>query len=184
MADTGGFFGNLMSRMPGNNQSNTGAGFAGTNIPTLPQFVSGLFGGNVQSQGIARDFDATYGNFTQDGIDRNNAQIWGDPLMSSASDDNEHPSQMRPSDHTVVSMGGSAGGGGGNRYSHASGNLQSLGGMGRTVGHATMGQVEQMLSGGMRGRGERQLFPPHELNEERAEAKKLGLTLNQYRSQS
>lgn len=69
-------------------------------------------------------------------------------------------------------------------HSSASGNLQSLGGMGRTVGHATMGQVEQMLSGGMRGRGERQLFSPHELNDERAEAKKLGLTLNQYRSQS
>src|SRR5690606_27904236 len=111
MADTGGFFGNLMSRlMPGGSQTNTGAGFGGTGIPTLPQAGSRLlnrFGitTNVQDQGLGRAFDRQYGDFTAAGIERNNAQIWGAPqaLMQSAneSDPNEHPSQMRPSDHTV-----------------------------------------------------------------------------------
>ena len=106
MADTGGFFGNLMARLlPGGNQPSTGAGFAGTNIPTLPQLWSRLTGGNVPDQGLARAFEEKYGDFARDGIARHNAAIWGEPqaLMQSAdeSDPNEHPSQMRPSDHTV-----------------------------------------------------------------------------------
>lgn len=186
MADTGGFFGNLMARLlPGGNQPSTGAGFGGTNIPTLPQTWSRLTGGNVQDQGLGRAFDQQYGDFTSAGIERNNAAIWGEPqaLMRSAdeSDPNAHPSQLRESGHTIVPMGSTSRGPSRNS---ASGNLQSLGGMGRTVGHATMGQVHEMLSSGMRGRGERQIFSPHEINDERAEAKAKGMTLAQYRNRS
>ena len=106
MADTGGFFGNLMARLiPGGNQPSTGAGFGGTNIPTLPQLWSRLTGGNVPDQALARDFNEQYSDFIQSGIERHNAAIWGEPqaLMQSAdeSDPDAHPSQMRPSGHTV-----------------------------------------------------------------------------------
>jgi hypothetical protein len=63
------------------------------------------------------------------------------------------------------------------------GNLGSLGGMGRTAGHATMGQVEAMLGAG-RGRGERVLFAPHSINDERAEARAQGMTLQQFRNRA
>ena len=112
MADTGGFFGNLMARLlPGGNQPSTGAGFLGTNIPTLPQVWSRLTGGNVPDQGLGRAFHQQYGDFT-DGIERHNAAIWGEPqaLMQSANeiDPSAHPSQMRPSGHTVSPIAPSA----------------------------------------------------------------------------
>jgi hypothetical protein len=68
-------------------------------------------------------------------------------------------------------------------YSRASGNLQSLGGMGRTVGTATMSQVEDMLASGPR-RGENNLTPGREIGQERAEARRQCMTLRQYRNQS
>lgn len=55
--------------------------------------------------------------------------------------------------------------------------------MGRTPGTASMSQISEMLMSGGRGRGERPLFSPHEINEERARAKALGLTLAEARRQ-
>ena len=111
MADTGGFFGNLMARLlPGGNQPSTGAGFGGTNIPTLPQTWSRLTGGNVPDRALGERFanSAAVTQLNEDSARRLNEQVWGEPqaLMQSANetDPSVHPSQMRPSGHTVSAI--------------------------------------------------------------------------------
>ena len=116
MADTGGFFGNLMARLlPGGNQPSTGAGFAGTNIPTLPQAGSRLLSRigivtNVPDRALGERFanSAAVTQLNEDSARRLNEQVWGEPqaLMQSANetDPSVHPSQMRPSGHTVSAI--------------------------------------------------------------------------------
>ena len=162
-------------------------GFAGTSIPTLPQtlgrvgrWIGGLFdGGNQPLMNTANEF--LTGNFQP--------QVTTDGFQMP---DVSYGQQQAPDTSQAPLPGlGSPIGGYGPRSTGAahlgySGDTASgaRGTIGMGVGQASMSDIENMLSGGMRGRGERQLFPQHEINEERAEAKKIGMTLQQYRSQN
>ena len=193
-ADKRGFFGGMMDRLASHNG---GQGFAGTSIPTAPQLIGRLFGGHAQptteapasgNQGFmgtgiptlpqlvgglfgngesrAQDFNAQYGMTGIGGTGR--------PLMSSAEDPNEHPSQLRPSDHTVTRFGGQS------QaptpiYQGQQGAATSLDNMGRTVGTASMGQVEDMLGAGI-GRSDiaSRLTQNREMSQNRDQARASG----------
>lgn len=181
------WFQNILSRV-GGQQGNSSSGFMGTNIPTLPQFVSGLFSGGGESR--ARDFANTYGNdLTQSSGDRLDAQMWGKPLMASAQDSpesgdpNEHPSQLRPSGATVTRFGAAPSSARGAANFGYSGDTASgaRGTIGMGVRQGTLEGVQAMLGTGL---SKRPLMPRHEINDERAEAKANGMTLHQYRNQS
>ena len=177
-----GFFGRL-----GIGDGVDNGGFAGTSIPTLPQtlgrvgrWIGGLFdGGNQPLMNTANEF--LTGNFQP--------QVTTDGFQMP---DVSYGQQQAPDTSQAPLPGlGSPIGGYGPRSTGAahlgySGDTASgaRGTIGMGVGQASMSDIENMLSGGMRGRGERQLFPQHEINEERAEAKKIGMTLQQYRSQN
>ena len=179
MANLRGFFGNLMG---GNSQdSNSGAPSPFFGAPTPGQLFSRWTGGNVQDQGLAQGFQDNYGDQNlQNRVDRNNSAIWGDPLMSGPSDPNDHPSQLRPSNHTVTAFGGGYAPQPTNQS--ASGAATSLGNLGMTAGHASRSQVEDMLSAGMGHSGPQQT-QRREIGEERAAARAAGYSnLKEYRA--
>lgn len=163
-------------------------GFGGTSIPTLPQtinrvgrWIGGLFnGGGSQPQPLMpsayltgnfgpqqtgsgfQPIDLSYGQSQQQAPDASQA-----PLPGLGSPMGSYGASSGPR------TGGQSFGSSGDTASGARGTI----GMG--VGQASMSDIENMLSGGMRGRGERQLFPNHEIGELRAEAKAQGKTLAQ-----
>ncbi len=180
-----GFFGRL-----GIGDGVDNGGFAGTSIPTLPQtinrvgrWIGGLFnGGGSQPQPLMPSAYLT-GNFgpQQTGSGFQPIDLSYGQSQQQAPDTSQAP---------LPGLGSPIGGYGprstGAAHLGYSGDTASgaRGTIGMGVGQASMSDIENMLSGGMRGRGERQLFPQHEINEERAEAKKIGMTLQQYRSQN
>jgi hypothetical protein len=176
VADKRGFFGRLAD-MAAN--SSGGLSLGGTNIKSPLQLLGGWFGGQD-----AQGFADTHGvGLRPDSQQRLESQIWGQPLMSSAGGSSdggessvgqEYASTARPSGHSVSYFGGQGGSG--------MGASTSLGGNGMTVGHATMSDVENMISGGI-GRDSRtaMMTQGREMDERRKEAKRNGMTLKEYR---
>lgn len=139
--------------------------YAGGNsgFTNASQFLTGNFGPQQQQTGSGfQPIDLSYGQSQQQAPDVSQA-----PLPGLGSPMGSYGASSGPR------TGGQSFGSSGDTASGARGTI----GMG--VGQASMSDIENMLSGGMRGRGERQLFPNHEIGELRAEAKAQGKTLAQ-----
>lgn len=137
--------------------------YAGGNsgFTNASQFLTGNFGPQQTGSGF-QPIDLSYGQSQQQAPDASQA-----PLPGLGSPMGSYGASSGPR------TGGQSFGSSGDTASGARGTI----GMG--VGQASMSDIENMLSGGMRGRGERQLFPNHEIGELRAEAKAQGKTLAQ-----
>lgn len=137
--------------------------YAGGNsgFTNASQFLTGNFGPQQTGSGF-QPIDLSYGQSQQQAPDASQA-----PLPGLGSPMGSYGASSGPR------TGGQSFGSSGDTASGARGTI----GMG--VGQASMSDIENMLSGGMRGRGERQLFPNHEIGELRAEAKSQGKTLAQ-----
>ena len=153
------------------NQTQTMAGLLGipnyatgnSGFTNANQFLTGNFGPESQQQATGfKPIDLSYGQSQQQAPDASQA-----PLPGLGSPMGSYGASSGPR------TGGQSFGSSGDTASGARGTI----GMG--VGQASMSDIENMLSGGMRGRGERQLFPNHEIGELRAEAKAQGKTLAQ-----
>ena len=153
------------------NQTQTMAGLLGipnyatgnSGFTNANQFLTGNFGPQQQQTGSGfQPIDLSYGQSQQQAPDASQA-----PLPGLGSPMGSYGASSGPR------TGGQSSGYSGDTASGARGTV----GMG--VGQASMSDIENMLSGGMRGRGERQLFPNREIGELRAEAKAQGKTLAQ-----
>jgi hypothetical protein len=185
VADKRGYFGPLAD-WAANSQG--GLSLGGIKIKSPLQILGSWFGGQN-----SQEFADTHGvGLRPDSQQRLESQIWGQPLMSSAGGSEEdgqqyagqvHESTMRPSGHSITPISGGGGGyhSSSSNYLGATTNLAGNG-RGQTVGHATMSDVENMISGGI-GRDSRaaMMTQGREMDERRKEAKRNGMTLKEYR---